>query len=145
MEIDGLPVRNGAKKYILHINEADIRLGKGLDPGGCAAARAAIREGYCDFARIHVSVTYMRKKEWKYWVRLETPESLQRELIALDRNGEFVEGEHILRPVRQSHREREGMRQGSSTGANRPKKETSVVSYQAVDARNQVAGKAAFC
>jgi hypothetical protein len=111
MEIDGLPVKNGTKKVTLHINQSDVRDGKGLDPGGCAAARCAIREGFSQ-ARVHVHVTYLRKEGWKYWLRLETPESLQRELISLDRNGEFIPGDHVLRPPRPS--KATGKRQGSN-------------------------------
>jgi hypothetical protein len=114
MEIAGLPVRNGMKQIKLNITKDDVKKGKGLDPGACAAAVCLIREGYADYARVHISVTYFRKSDWKYWYRLETPESLQRELISLDRNGEFVPSEHILRPIRPSHQS-SGHRQGGPT------------------------------
>lgn len=113
MKIDGLPVENGKGILTLHINNRDAKLGKGNDPGGCAAARCAIREKLCDECLVHISVTFLKKG--KVWYRYATPESLQREMIALDRDGKFIPGDHTLRPMSPGYVARHGSRQGSST------------------------------
>ena len=109
MEINGRKIVNGTKKVVIHVTKDDIKGGSTKDPGGCAAARAAIREGYCVEARVHKGRTYLLPTpDSKVWLRLQTPMSLNRELTAFDRGGRFVESEHILTPLCAAHRARFG-------------------------------------
>jgi len=114
MEINGKKVVNGTRKVVLHVTKEDIKGGSTKDPGGCAAARAAVREGHCIAARVHKGRTYLLTEDSNHWVRLQTPPSLNLELTAFDRGGRFVESEHILTPLCKAHRARFGKKQSHS-------------------------------
>ena len=116
MEINGRKVVNGTKKVVIHVTEEDIKKSAGnrKDPGGCAAARAVIREGHCIEARVHKGRTYLRPAGSEVWIRLLTPISLGTELTVHDRHGRFAEGEHILTPLCAAHRARFGKKQSHS-------------------------------
>src|SRR6266436_383245 len=121
MEINGKSVVNATQAHKIEIKPIDIARAKEKDPGGCAAARAIIREGSCKAARVHLDRTYIEHD--KVWVRYRTPISLRNEIIAIDRGGEFYPGEHELKVLCKSARERleQGKRQGSKTGDRRTK------------------------
>ena len=123
MEINGKKVINAKAKLAVHITQRDITQAKAKDPGGCAAARAIVREGLCKQARVHLDRTYLEIEE--AWVRYRTPSSLRNEIIAIDRGGAFMPGEHELKVLSKSARAALGKRQGSTTGdrrSERPKK-----------------------
>jgi len=102
MKINGLPVKDVTRKYVLHITDGDCRNGKNKNPAKCAAALACERELECDEARVHLSRTYIRKG--KEWFRLYTPHSLRAEIIAFDRGGSFSPGDYILCPMTSADR-----------------------------------------
>jgi hypothetical protein len=82
----------------VEVTEADISEGGRKDPGGCAAARAILRE-HPDIraVRVHAKMTYIEHAH--HWERLQTPASLRTELVAFDRGGRFLPGCHQLRPL----------------------------------------------
>jgi hypothetical protein len=121
MEINGKPVVNGKTKLVVHITQRDITQAKAKDPGGCAAARAIVREGLCKQARVHLDRTYLENET--AWVRYRTPTSLRNEIIAIDRGGAFMPGEHELKVLSKSAQAKFGKRQGSTTGDRRTKQQ----------------------
>jgi hypothetical protein len=101
MKIDGIPVRDAHHVIMLHISEQDAR-GRSKDPRNCAAARAACRLRGVKEARVYRSRTFLlieRANGIHYWVRLHTPERLQKEIVAFDRGGTFEPGDYVLRPM----------------------------------------------
>jgi hypothetical protein len=103
MEINGLKVIDTTRRLRLRISPEDVRKGKTKDPGGCAAARCAIRSipGVIA-ARIHIGRTYLQIR--KKWVRFHTPQSLRTEIVGFDRHGTFEPGDYVLTPMQVSHR-----------------------------------------
>lgn len=83
----------------LEVTLADIRKAKPLDPTCCAVAQALKRQGFCQ-AIVMRSTTYinMGSLASPSWIRFATPNSLQRELIALDRGGRFEPGDYTINP-----------------------------------------------
>jgi hypothetical protein len=101
MKIDGIPVRDADRVIILHISEQDAR-GRSKDPRNCAAAKAACRVDGVKEARVYRSRTFLlieRANGMPCWVRLHTPERLQKEIVAFDRGGKFEPGDYVLRPM----------------------------------------------
>lgn len=121
MEINGKKVINATKNLEIHIQPKDIDSAKTKDPGACAAALALCREYDCSQARVHLSVTYLEYKP--HWVRYVTPDSLGREIVAIDRGGQFFPGTHTLKKIPPSYVAKlaGGKRQGSKTGDRRTK------------------------
>jgi len=119
MNIDGKPVVNAKSQLTISITERDVEKGSKKDPGGCAAALAAIRDTKCTKARVHLDRTYLLIGE--NWVRFRTPSSLRNEIIAFDRGGQFMPGNHELKKLR-STRVTTGKRQGGPSNNQRPRK-----------------------
>lgn len=98
MEINGKPVLNGKKRWMLSIDQVDIKGGRNKDPGGCAAARAILREHKeIKSVRVHIGRIFVEHE--KHWERFQTPESLRSEVVAFDRGGSFMPGTHTIRPL----------------------------------------------
>lgn len=98
MKINGIEVKDLTKPIHLTISDTDCRLGQTKDSGGCAAARALIRQvPNCTKARVHLAVTYLQVGS--KWLRCQTPRSLRSEIVAFDRGGKFEPGEFELRPA----------------------------------------------
>jgi hypothetical protein len=118
--IDGLPVIDMKEPLVIHITEQDVRRGNTKDPGGCAAARACIREKHADAARVHVSRTYL--KVGKEWHRYATPPSLTKQIIKFDVGGQFDPGDYRLTGIPKT-KVLTGKRQGGLTAAQRSRKD----------------------
>jgi hypothetical protein len=98
MEINGKPVINGKRKWMLSIDEADIANGKRKGPGQCAAARAILRtQANVKSVRVHIGRIFVEYED--KWERYQTPHSLRTEVIAFDRGGTFVPGVHSVGPI----------------------------------------------
>lgn len=107
MHIDGKPVKNLTKKIDITITAVDCKTGQTKDPGGCAAAKAIVREvPGCTAARVHLSRTYLQVGD--KWLRAHTPMALRSEIVAFDRGGSFEPGEYVINPLPPSERERIG-------------------------------------
>jgi hypothetical protein len=101
MEINGKKVVNGQKPFTLRITVRDIRRSKSRDPGACAAAVALMRENKdIKSARVHVGRIFVEAPS--AWVRYKTPKTLRDEIIAYDRGGRFVPGDHVVVPLTKS-------------------------------------------
>lgn len=96
--IGGKPVVNGKEKFMLDIIKQDIKKGKGKDPRGCAAAVALLRsdKGLLS-VRVHVGRLFLETPT--QWIRYKTPRTLRDEIVAFDRGGEFLVGEHEVIPL----------------------------------------------
>lgn len=94
MTIDGLPVFDANKSITVEILVEDVRKGKKLDPGQCAAALACKREFKVKEAYVNIGRTYIRQKD--HWLRYTTSASLAREIAAVDKGGRFSPGEYTL-------------------------------------------------
>lgn len=105
--LHGTKITNGRKRLVLNIKPCDIKGAKPKDPTSCAAARALQRQGYTE-AVVMRSVTYVNSgtRALPCWQRYETPEALTREIVAIDRGGQFEAGDYTLSPVRPSKREK---------------------------------------
>ncbi len=113
MQINGQDVFDATQPLMINITDQDIAKGKGKDPGACAAAMAAIRSLKATKARVHLSRTYIeldpkvlgiKSSKEKVWIRYQTPISLTKEMIALDRGGKFEKGAHKLGAPYKYHR-----------------------------------------
>jgi hypothetical protein len=98
MDINGKPVVNGKRKWMLSIDDGDIAGGKRKGPGQCAAARAILRENV-DVRGVRVHIGRIFVEYDKHWERYATPSSLRSEVIAFDRGGTFMPGVHSVRPI----------------------------------------------
>lgn len=120
MEIAGKPVVNAKKKITIEVTQDDFMVAKKTggvkDPAGCAAAVAAIRQGLCTQAKVHLGRTYLFDPETGKWQRFNTPADLRNEIIAFDRGGRFQPGTYELKPLHKNAIARMGMRQGSKKG-----------------------------
>jgi hypothetical protein len=98
-QVRGLAPKDGTKPIHLEITPKDIQKGRPLDPENCAAACALKRQGFTE-AIVMRSVTYVNKgtKESPNWLRFATPNSLAREIVALDRGGRVEPGEFMVKP-----------------------------------------------
>jgi len=102
MNINGKPVLNGRKKWHLSIDQVDIDGSRRKTPGGCAAARAILRqEKTVKSVRVHIGRTFLEFED--HWERYQTPGSLRAEVIAYDRGGQFMPGEHTIPPLSPSN------------------------------------------
>jgi hypothetical protein len=115
MEINGKKVVDATKKIKINITALDVKHGNNKDPGGCAAARALLRDvPECTKARVHVGRIYL--EVGNKWLRFQTPPALRTEIIAFDRGATFTPDEYTIAPLCESRRERVGQMQGSTTG-----------------------------
>lgn len=97
-----LPVRktgmtDASKSFQFTITQADINKAKPMDPYECAAACALKRQGFAE-AIVMRATTYINHgtRRNPNWVRYATPQSLQREIIALDRGGSMEPGDFTM-------------------------------------------------
>jgi|SRR5882672_9679450 len=113
MQIAGQDVYDATQPLMINITKQDIINGKGKDPGACAAAMAAMRSLGATKARVHLSRTYIeldpsamgiKSRKSKVWMRYQTPISLAKEMIALDRGGKFEPGAHRLGAPHKFHK-----------------------------------------
>lgn len=110
MKINGLPVTDASKKLAVHITKRDVSLGATKDPGGCAAARAIVRQTGCQQARVHIGRTYIKFDN--KWVRYATPPALRSEIVAFDRGGDFEPGDYTLHAIPPA--KQKGIQQGTA-------------------------------
>jgi len=126
MKINGLPVVDASKPLRIEITPSDVEKGNTKDPGGCAAARAIMRQEHCTQARVHLGRTYIKDDERKRWVRYRTPMAIRAEVISFDRGSEFAPGEYVIPPMQPSHRgdgkRRKIAKPGTGHGRNNPRK-----------------------
>lgn len=94
MQIEGYSVKDARRNATFQILPRDIASARSKKPDKCAAALACCRELKADEVRVYVSRIYVRKG--KQWTRYTTPDSLSREIVALDRGGRFEPGEYLL-------------------------------------------------
>lgn len=102
MTINGLPVVDAKRPLPLEITTADITHSNPMDPAGCAAAVAVMRQEGVRAALIHLTKAYIRRDlggKPKYWERYEAPRRLRTEVVAFDRGGSFEPDEFELRPI----------------------------------------------
>jgi hypothetical protein len=126
MEINGKKVVNATKPLHLNITPRDVKFGDNKDPGGCAAARAILREvPDCTKARVHLGCTYV--EEPKRWLRYKTPGALRTEIVSFDRGASFTPGPYTLRPLPPSHRKVYGAAQGTETNKTNPKRKRHII------------------
>ena len=92
-------LRDAVEPVVITVNRRDITQAIAREPTMCAAARAIHRE--CGLEAVVMrSITYINhgSKKAPDWHRYETPESLTREIVAIDRGGSFEPGQYILKP-----------------------------------------------
>jgi hypothetical protein len=87
MRINGKPVIDAKKPLILDVTADDIKHSNPLDPAGCAAAVAVMRQEGVSKALVHLSKVYIERP--KNYERYEAPRALRTEVIAYDRGGSF--------------------------------------------------------
>ncbi len=97
MRLDGLPVVDAKKPLILEVTADDIKHSNPLDPAGCAAAIAAMRQEGVTKAFIHLSKAYIMNKQKTHYERYEAPRRLRTEVVAYDRGGSFEPNEFELK------------------------------------------------
>lgn len=103
MKINGKKVEDARHKIILTITKRDCINGNTRDPGGCAAARALLREvPKCTKARVHLGRIYV--DVGAKWLRYKTPQTIRQEIIAFDRGAEFSPGDYTVSPLCASER-----------------------------------------
>jgi hypothetical protein len=100
--LDGQPVRDATADTVITIQHRDINHGKPNSPGECPAARACCRGLHATEALIYRTKTYLRNG--KGWTRYVTPASLRTELVAFDRGGRMMPGDHIIRAPKGTER-----------------------------------------
>lgn len=88
------------ESVLLTISRKDARHAIPRDPMHCAAALACKRQLHASDAVIMRSTLYVNvgTKKKPVWVRYQTPPSLSREIVALDRGGTFEPGTYKLTP-----------------------------------------------
>lgn len=116
--LDGLPVTDAKHPLELHIKARDCDNGDPKRPETCAAARAIRREYGAIDVKVHLSRVYVRQNKGN-WMRYFTPEPLQREIVAFDRNGTFEPGVYTLQAPTPHAVTNRGRRTGS-----KPKKKS---------------------
>lgn len=103
MKIAGMPVHDARSRVVIEINRQDISGGKSKDPSSCAAARACLRQvPKCTSVRVYKSRTYLKINN--KWFRYHTPNSMKLEIVAFDRDANFLPGVYVLSPMQPSHR-----------------------------------------
>lgn len=118
MKIDGKTVIDAKEPVVIHVKPIDVERGNTKDPGGCAAARACMRELHATAARVHIGRTYLKFED--KWIRFHTSRALRSEIVAFDRGGKFEPGEYTLSPMQPA--KRMGKRQGTPSKAKRGRK-----------------------
>jgi len=94
MKINGKRVVDAKKSLILEVTGDDIKHSNPLDPAGCAAAVAVMRQEGVAHAYVHLSKVYIEQP--RYWIRYESPRALRQEVVVFDRKGEFEPNEFKL-------------------------------------------------
>lgn len=87
-------VSDAAKPMTIQVTRRDIKKSTVQTHNSCAIASACKREKQVDGVIVAVRIAYMiyGKKATRYSI----PESLAREIVAFDRNGDFAPGEYRL-------------------------------------------------
>jgi len=96
MRIDGKHVVDAKKPLMLEVTADDIRHSNPLDPAGCAAAVAVMRQEGVAKAYVHLSKVYIERRT--HWERFDNPRALRQEVVVFDRKGEFAPDEFKLNP-----------------------------------------------
>jgi len=96
MKIDGKRVVDAKKPLILEVTGDDIKHSNPLDPAGCAAAVAVMRQEGVAKAYVHLSKVYIERRT--HWERFDNPRALRQEVVVFDRKGEFAPDEFKLNP-----------------------------------------------
>ena len=96
MRIEGKRVVDAKKPLMLEVTGDDIKHSNPLDPGGCAAAVAAMRLPGVTKAYVHLSKVYIERRT--HWERFDNPRALRQEVVVFDRKGEFAPDEFKLNP-----------------------------------------------
>lgn len=92
-------IQDGSNDICLKIEAGDIRRANAMDPMSCAAARALKRQYKVAEVCVMRSRTYVNygSKSDPLWCRYITPESLSREIVAIDRGGHFEPGDYTIK------------------------------------------------
>lgn len=118
-------LRDATRKVELEILPVDIKGAKPKDPTACAAARALKRQLGVKEVAVMRRTTYINHGEptKPNWTRYQTPESLTREIVAIDRGGRFEGGTYRLRPFSPSARlgAHQWRSRGREDGSRKPK------------------------
>lgn len=99
-------IEDGEIDITLSIEAGDIRRAEAGNPMNCAAARAIKRQYRVAEAVVMRSRTYINhgSKSQPAWRRYLTPESLSREIVAIDRGGHFEPGDYRITAPSQSQK-----------------------------------------
>lgn len=111
------------------ITPSDIKKAKAKDPLGCAAALALRRECHTTAVCVMRARTYIKRQN--YWVRYITPVSLAREVIVIDRNGQFEPGNFKIKAPSLSQKLGQDRRQRVESGRHLRSKRTDPFHYTA--------------
>jgi hypothetical protein len=148
--INKVPVIDARRPASITIRPLDVKRGRGLNPGKCAAARACLRDMHAIQARVHVGRTYVElpvklakqygaraknKTRGPVWVRFRTPPALRTEIVTFDRAKQFDPGDYTLPPPQPSHRAR-----GKSYGGKQAKKRKRTGGYKRPTPRHVLGG-----
>lgn len=98
MKINGKKVVNGKSDFRLKIQQRDITRGKSKAPAECAAALALMRENK-DISSVRVHIGRIFIETPGAWLRYKTPHTLRDEIVAFDRGGQFLPGEHMVKAL----------------------------------------------
>src|SRR5690349_2507973 len=83
-------VRDSTRTISVRVKPIDTKEGHKKDPGGCALARACVREHIADAAIIGIGYSYLIKKGVA--TRYKTSNSVAREITSFDRHQDFAPG-----------------------------------------------------
>jgi hypothetical protein len=88
-------LEDATKDLILEVNAADLKAGVKKDPAHCVFANCAVRQLNADEALVFRTRAYIRfGKRWKRYI---VSQSIQQELIVLDRGGMPEGGKFLLK------------------------------------------------
>lgn len=119
----GVQLHDAATDLILHIRAVDVAKAEAKDPLNCAAARALKRQLKASEACVMRARTYVNvgTKRDPTWLRFLTPESLSREIVAIDRGGKFMPDSYKLKAPTRSQKLGQH-RSGSGSGSSRKRR-----------------------
>jgi len=92
----GLRKVDGKAPLVLDVAACDIRRGSMKDPGNCGFARAAKRQYKCKAAYFFRTAAWLEYPD--KMVRYVLPPSMQKEIVAFDRNKTMETGAYQLTP-----------------------------------------------
>ena len=94
MKINGKPVVDSKRPLTLEVTLDDIKHSNPMDPAGCAAAVAVMRQEGVTTALVHLSKAYVERPT--HYERFEVPRKLRQEVVSYDRGGSFEPDEFTL-------------------------------------------------